>query len=237
MPLSLNSRISWNTSAIIDPRLEAIVGINNFQDPWFLRKGITRSRSVGLIGSLGTGWLIGPSLLMTNWHVLRRKEWAQGKFVQFNFEQNEDGTMPPPNRVALNPNKVFISVEELDYAVVSVDGSPGDELGYIDISRSGTPTIDNRVNIIQHPGAGLKKIAIRDNGLKFADGNILQYWTDTEHGSSGSPVFDDRWEIVGLHFRHDFATAPDMSKVVYNEAHDINAVRTDLLSKLPNVLG
>ena len=35
--------------------------------------------------------------------------------------------------------------------------------------------------------------------VRAVEPELLQYWTDTEVGSSGSPVFDDNWDIVGLH--------------------------------------
>jgi hypothetical protein len=173
---------------------------------------------------------------MTNWHVLRRADWARGKHIFFNFEQKEDGSASDSIRVDLDPGAFFLSVEELDYAVVATVGSPGKDLGFIDIARPGTLNEETRVNIIQHPNGGMKKFAIRDNGLRFFDGTTLQYWTDTEHGSSGSPVFDDRWEIIGVHYRYDFAADPEKSNIVYNEAHDINAVRNDLLAKYPTIL-
>ena len=46
----------------------------------------------------------------------------------------------------------------------------------------------------------MKQIAIRRNdcvGIK--DGGEFHYLTDTLPGSSGSPVFNDDWLVVGLH--------------------------------------
>ena len=107
---------------------------------------------------------------------------------------------------SLNPAKLFFSNEPLDYAVCYVDGEPGAVRGFADIRSPGSLVTDTRINIIQHPGGELKKIAIRNNGLKYFDEQKLQYWTDTEHGSSGSPLFNDSWQIVGLHHLNDAAT-------------------------------
>jgi V8-like Glu-specific endopeptidase len=61
------------------------------------------------------------------------------------------------------------------------------------------PQVDDRVYIIQHPEGQPKKIAFQHNLIRAVEPELLQYWTDTEVGSSGSPVFDDSWNLVGLH--------------------------------------
>lgn len=44
-----------------------------------------------------------------------------------------------------------------------------------------------------------KPVALRNNLIAALNGNDLAYYTDTEIGSSGSPVCDDRWRVVALH--------------------------------------
>jgi endonuclease G len=232
---SYNKKIQWVSQQVDTDTREAMIGLDDFQNPWFLRKGSERSRAVCLVSDKGTGWLIAKNLVMTNWHVLRRPDWAIGKFVFFNYEKNEDGSDRQQIKFALDPEKFFYSNETLDFAVVAVTDNPGDEFGIINIQTPGDIETDIRVNIIQHPNAGPKKIAIRDNGLKYFDDQILQYWTDTDHGSSGSPLFNDKWEIIGLHFRYDSAQNPNQSPIIYNEGHNIKAILSDLLSHHPSV--
>ena len=55
------------------------------------------------------------------------------------------------------------------------------------------------LNIIQHPNGELKQVALRENQLKDILPQFLHYHTDTAPGSSGSPVFNDQWELVALH--------------------------------------
>jgi V8-like Glu-specific endopeptidase len=234
--LTSNGLINWKTKQISDPRLEQVVGSDNFQNPWFLEKGVRLSKTVGLIPNFGTAFLISPDLLMTNWHVFRRSEWAKGKSVLFNVEQNEDGLPLPVESVKLDPDNFFYSNEDLDVAVVRTENSPGLRFGFIDIKNSIEPTTETRVNIIQHPGAGFKKIAVRDNGLKFFDDKILQYWTDTEHGSSGSPLFDDRWQIIGLHNLQDSALGAGGNKIYYNQGYRINKIFHKLIMDNPGLI-
>ncbi|MFD9551716.1 trypsin-like peptidase domain-containing protein [Nocardia salmonicida] len=37
------------------------------------------------------------------------------------------------------------------------------------------------------------------NFVRHVDRDAVQYRTDTEGGSSGSPVFDNQWRLVALH--------------------------------------
>ena len=55
------------------------------------------------------------------------------------------------------------------------------------------------VNIIQHPRGRPKEVALQDNQVTKVDHVVLQYTCDTEPGSSGSPVFNNRWKLVALH--------------------------------------
>jgi endonuclease G len=42
-------------------------------------------------------------------------------------------------------------------------------------------------------------VALRENRIVDLPGSFMHYETDTEPGSSGSPVFNDQWEVVALH--------------------------------------
>jgi endonuclease G, mitochondrial len=59
--------------------------------------------------------------------------------------------------------------------------------------------IGEHVNIIQHPKGQYKQFVSRANELVDVLKNHVHYVTDTEQGSSGSPVYNDQWEVVALH--------------------------------------
>ena len=71
------------------------------------------------------------------------------------------------------------------------------------IPTEGKAILGNPVNIIQHPLGEMKQVIIRENKLVDLPPQPLDtfahYEGDTEPGSSGSPVFNDQWEVIALH--------------------------------------
>ena len=67
------------------------------------------------------------------------------------------------------------------------------------IAQQGKIVIGESMNIVGHPMGRLKEISIRENRLDLQLDEFLHYSTDTEPGNSGSPVFNDQWEVVALH--------------------------------------
>ena len=66
------------------------------------------------------------------------------------------------------------------------------------------------------------------NVVAFVGANRVQYLTDTEPGSSGSPVFDKEWNVVALHHSGGWVSEPgavDPNRQFYrNEGILIDAV-------------
>lgn len=158
----------------------------------------------------GTGWLIGPNFIVTNHHVVNARSpgeadatatdfglQAAHTAVEFDFD---DRNSPPPSIAC---TRLIASDRELDFAVFEID------VAAMPASRpplplSTTPIVIDAgtylpVNIIQHPGGQTKQIAIRNNLAARIEGINLSYFTDTEAGSSGSPVCNDQWQVIALH--------------------------------------
>jgi endonuclease G len=67
------------------------------------------------------------------------------------------------------------------------------------VEQEGKVLVGESLNIIQHPNGEPKQLALRENKLLDVLPQFLHYHTDTAPGSSGSPVFNDQWEVVALH--------------------------------------
>jgi endonuclease G len=229
---------------------EAIHGITNDLQPIsFLTEGTTVRRAIGKVivdtnafHRDGSGFLISPQLFMTNQHVIPDETAAQAAEVVFDYELDEHGRRRRTTRFALDPGRFALfspEIDGLDYAVIAVgdriDGTAQlTELGYCALSN--TPDrhhLGMKINIIQHPEGHYKKIALRNNLLTNRTGRTLLYETDTLVGSSGSPVFNDDWEVVALHhYGEPFAerkdeTGKDLPREL-NEGIRISAIYDDL---------
>src|SRR5262249_8821155 len=142
----------------------------------------------------------------------------QSATITFNRE-NDSRNFPRPTTVfRLDPSTfaLFSPPEELDFALIAVGERQSGtlELGSIPFvvlsNRPDKHVIGMNVNIIQHPQGWPKTIAIRNNLLVYRTDRTLLYETDTDVGSSGSPVFNDDWELVALHhWGHPFLEQND----------------------------
>ncbi|MFI8895739.1 endonuclease [Streptomyces paradoxus] len=191
--------------------LERLIGRNNLTPVAFLEAGVRASRSVGRVtisgpgGGHGTGFLVSPSLLLTNNHVLRNVQAAARSTVAFAFQDGVDGSPLTPAVFQLEPARFFLTDRALDYSLVAIAprGAQGEDLssfGRLVLSDAqGKVVIGEFVNIIQHPGGEPKQLALRDNQIVDVLERFLHYESDTREGSSGSPVFNDQWEVVALH--------------------------------------
>ena len=69
----------------------------------------------------------------------------------------------------------------------------------MEFDASALPTVGEAVTIVQHPKGQDKQIALNANDVLGLRAQWLFYTTDTEPGSSGSPVFNQDWKVVALH--------------------------------------
>ncbi|MEO5647779.1 MAG: serine protease, partial [Chitinophagaceae bacterium] len=157
-----------------------------------------------------TGFMVAKNLLLTNWHVFEDASFATESEVLFFYEYDADGHPTTPVIFKLDTSKFFVAEEKLDYSFVAVQTF--DVTGKVSLESIGYLYLDKglgkigevnkeKLNIIHHPRGDYKQISIRANLFTDIDTTRIFYETDTAQGSSGSPVFNDQWQVVGLHHK------------------------------------
>jgi endonuclease G len=200
---------------------ERQIGGKDTQPCWFLSRGAEIRRTIGRIHirsavrriGWGSGFLVAPNLLLTNQHVLSAAETARLSRVEFDYEELFSGERLPSATFDLRPELLFITSparDGLDYALVAVaerardDGErPGaalGEFGYnVLIREEGKLVKGELIHSIHHPEGQPRQVSLRENRLTAVPGDWLHYETDTEPGSSGAPLYNSQWEVVGVH--------------------------------------
>ena len=240
---------------VAPPGAEAIVGETiDLQPARFLPMGSNVRRAVAYVevntpsmSKLGSGFLVSPKLFLTNCHVVGDTNAARGAQITFDRELADDGTALPTTSYLLEPERfaLFSAPDQLDYALIAVGrlntgNAALSELGFCALSdRPDKHVIGMNVNIVQHPRGWTKMIALRNNNLVYRTDRTLLYETDTEEGSSGSPVFNDDWELVALHHwaqpyleQQDDRGQKIPVTINVNEGVRISAIYKDLQTRL-----
>jgi len=216
----------------------------------FLRVGAMVSAAVGRIHvrdqnrsaqGFGTGFMISDRLMMTNNHVLNSASDCLNSLIEFDYIQGLLDSAQRSSFFTLDPLTFFVTSATLDYTIValarSYDQQQARRRGWLRlIPESGKLIVGERVNIVQHPRGGPQEVGLRQNILQSVDGDYLIYSTDTEPGSSGSPVCNDQWQLAALH--HAGVPEKDEGGAIIgwlaNEGVRISSIVRDVRERLQN---
>ena len=221
---------------------EATIGADNKLPFNFLLKGARLGRAVCMIRAMGinyegasgewggTGFLIAPGVLLTNHHVLNSVDVARTARARFDFAADADDRMMPAREFGLQPNRLFVTSpfqfpdgrRGLDYTIVGIDMDEAArrEYGFIPAERTSfVAQPGDPANVVHHPGGAPKHVSLQENVVAGLDEQLIHYTTDTERGSSGSPVLSNEWILLALHH----SAEPNVQE--YNPLREPNAPR------------
>lgn len=152
------------------------------------------------LGMHGSAFRIGPDLLLTNWHVLHDDGGTRASAVTAEFVYEDDGKGGALTPVLVPCDVASIIANEADdWAVIRAKEPLRDTWPVVKLSLAAEPTISSSAYIVQHPGGDRKRLGFVRNQVSSFDDRVLHYLTDTQEGSSGSPVFDAEGKLIGLH--------------------------------------
>ena len=212
-PASQDYPIAWKTGSDDGDLERQIRDEPTLMDVAFLRRGADLAPSVArLLVTLpsgmqyyGTAFRIGDREMLTNHHVLFDQTLLDAPHAVaveawFNYEISPDGGMNKYEVIHCEPNTIMGERDD-DWAVIRTATPISHEIPILGLDARCDVQVGDRVYIIQHPSGGMKKIGMHHNVVRDVKSDVIQYWTDTEGGSSGSPVFDSDWNLVALHHR------------------------------------
>ena len=159
---------------------------------------------------LGTGWMIGPSLAITNYHVINARAPSEPDAGEADFELQGKSTLADFDYYDGSPATMTVPAvaceaadRALDYAVLRLDDAAAGRrplrLRANPLTRPQASALRERVNVLQHPAGDPMRLGFRNNFVVVGSNERLSYLTDTAGGSSGSPICDDAWHVAGLH--------------------------------------
>jgi hypothetical protein len=236
-------------------QLERVFGPDGFQSLAWYRDGLSRARLVARLNTryvnrgLGTGFLVpgealaeplrGRWLLLTNAHVVSDVD-AHGAAMRpseaiVTFEAtSRPGAAAKPHGVrsllwVSAPNELDAAVLELDRPVRGVSDAYRCEAA----DRLPTDVGRDRLYIIGHPAGGSLSYSLQDNLFLGHRAPKLHYRTPTQPGSSGSPLFDADWRLIGIHHAGSDTMPRLDGEGTYqaNEGISIHAIREALAAE------
>ena len=202
------------TRELGNDRLARVLGSDRYQSLTWYRNGLARCRAVARIQTfnddgIGTGFLVAgtdlhpdlPTLvLVTNGNVVPEGIRPEDAVVVF-YGLDEDPGQRNRFRVAQQCWYEPSTAPGLNIAILELDGYPADgEPVPLAKGLPRKPISNSRAYVIGHPrGLAQPQFSLQDNILLDYDDRVLHYRSPTEGGSSGSPVFDNQWNLIGVH--------------------------------------
>jgi hypothetical protein len=223
-----------------------------------IRRKVCRVEDPSVPGkALGTGFLVGNDLVLTNYHVV--EDYIQGNSVaqlrcRFDYAVESTGENPGKEE-ELAPGEAWLvdhapysefdtgdqgglpNPNELDYALLRLASKVGDDelpdnggkRGWVKASTlPALPEPTDIVFIVQHPKGEALKLAVGAVIKRNDNNSRVRYDTNTDKGSSGSPCFDAKLDLVALHHGGD----PDWDKPAeFNQGIPMETILNNLASK------
>lgn len=237
LELAQNAGLSLKAPPDLEKLIRPALGIAGFQRLSRLQFQVCQVRWNGR--PQGTGFLVGPDLVMTNHHVAFATAAAaplSGLSVIFDYkrrpgkdavDQGWPVELADDFLVAASPQ------EQLDYALLRLKDPAGEQFT-VDLPNgiargwlSGGVTVKDGdpLVVVQHPMGDPLSIAF--GNVKSHSDNRLQHDANTEPGSSGSPCLSAALELAALH--HASINGP------VNQAIPWPLILTDLAQKKINL--
>jgi V8-like Glu-specific endopeptidase len=162
-------------------------------------------------GRLGTGFLVASDLILTASHVVANKPLANLQCLFNNIAFGSGAVLnngPTPVEITKEEDSSPLALgddvaeHKLDFSLLRLDTAVGDAMRkFITIRKNSTVEDDASVYVVEFPDA---------QSVSFAGGKVpkpfnsatefaFHHNAQTSDGASGAPVFNNAFDLVGLH--------------------------------------
>lgn len=242
----------WQGERDAEKAMEKVVRVNTLQSIYLIERCIRASHGVFRIQGpkpgnatsivAATGFLVARgveiagerriALAMTNHHVIADMETLPSFEFWFNYRFTIEGELPDAGPEGFRKvqgrmlGEWFFTDRALDVTVFALDDETLPMDSYALSLREERPLPGARVPIIQHPNGETMQISYQSNFIEYANDEILQYTTTTLPGSSGSPVFNERYDVIGIHSKGGDLVDPAQPerRVLRNQGTSMQAI-------------
>lgn len=181
--------------------LQRVFGTEGYQPfEWYLA-GMRLAAAVGRVGrspyrGVGTCFLVAPDLVLTNWHVVPEALEPTDAWVSFSAIGAEGEVRRRGREIVWTSGDL-----DTDATVLRLDApvDPGRQPPALRPAGERQVERGRRAYVIGHPEGAALAVSLHDSRIVGSSSEVLHYRTPTTHGSSGSPVFDEDWNVIGLH--------------------------------------
>lgn len=234
---AVSKEVLATTLDVPEEGLEAIVSSSGFSDiePW-LERMLQCSLAVCRIEinrfARGTGFLLGPDTVITNYHVMEEvvdnPRLQHEVVLRFHYKVGSDGRRLNAGVEYYLAGRDWLiarsPIRKLDYALLRIDTSSVKRYGNVPwmwhMPQGHTFTAGEPLCIIQHPKGNPQKISLGSVTRIDTNQNRIYHTVNTLEGSSGSPCISGNGNIVALHQR--------ASDTVTNKGIPFSAILADL---------
>jgi V8-like Glu-specific endopeptidase len=240
---SVHAIDQWRDSRSDELIKEVIIGENTLRPIADLEKALLASDAVVHLlvrktdgkACYGTGFMITPVLLMTNNHVIENVEEALATEYTFHYQLDIHGCEVPTVAASALSGGLFYTNRQLDFTIVELSNDSYAAFSPLPIDTRDI-VLEQRVSIIQHPGGHPKKISMQNNHVAYSDRTVVQYYTSTLPGSSGSPVLNDDFDVIAIHHSGGVLTEPSTNrKFLRNAGSTMSAILDHLRQNAPTI--
>lgn len=203
--------------------LETVWGDTGYKSVEWLLQAVACTRCVARLGpnklkGMGSGFLVDGSwidggwsdrkLLLTNAHVCTNDPEVQAQYPYPKGADDNTATFmgsfaEDTKPIEINVNDVLWTSppSKLDASLLEIADIPqaAEKAPLLREIPSIERWPEKRVNILGHPMGMNLQISLQDNNLVSVGDRYLHYQTPTDPGSSGSPIFNQDWQLVGIH--------------------------------------